>query len=101
MKYNVNLFNGNVVDLMVNPSFMINNWEKFLAYLKLSIKKGFFEMQMNVVSSDMLIAAKGDPDAYPNLIVRVWGFSSYFNDLPEEYKDLLILRAKKVEGKVA
>ena len=36
---------------------------------------------------------------YENLIVRVWGFSAYFNDLPENYKDLLIERALKNEGK--
>ena len=28
-------------------------------------------------------------DVIKNLIVRVWGFSAYFNELPEEYKDLL------------
>ena len=34
---------------------------------------------------------------FPNLIVRVWGFSAYFNDLPEEYKNLLIERAMESE----
>jgi formate C-acetyltransferase len=96
MQYEKNLFNGNVIDLMVNPVFMTDNWNKFLMYLKLSIQRGFFELQMNVVSSEILIAAKNNPELYPNLIVRVWGFSSYFNDLPEEYKNLLIIRAKKV-----
>ena len=57
-------------------------------------------MQMNVVSSDTLIKAKANPNEFPNLIVRVWGFSAYFNDLPEEYKDVLIERALKAEGKI-
>ena len=52
---------------------------------------------MNIVSSDILIKAKENPNAYPNLIVRVWGFSAYFNELPEEYKNLLIERALKSE----
>ena len=56
-------------------------------------------MQMNVVSSDILIEAKNNPKAFPNLIVRVWGFSAYFNDLPNDYKDLLIERALTNEGK--
>ena len=37
------------------------------------------------------------PEKFPNLIVRVWGFSSYFNDLPENYKNLLIQRALESE----
>ena len=45
----------------------------------------------------MLIEAKTHPELYPNLIVRVWGFSAYFNDLPEEYQNLLIKRAIESE----
>ena len=55
-------------------------------------------MQMNVVSSKTLIAAKENPDLYPNLIVRVWGFSAYFKDLPEQYQNLIIARALESEG---
>ena len=54
-------------------------------------------MQMNVVSSATLIAARENPEDFPNLIVRVWGFSAYFKDLPEEYKEVLIERALKNE----
>ena len=57
-------------------------------------------MQMNVTDSKTLINAKANPDLYPNLIVRVWGFSAYFNDLPLNYKNLLIKRALKNEGKL-
>ena len=46
---------------------------------------------------EKLIAAKADPTLFPNLVVRVWGFSAYFNDLPEEYKDVLIARALESE----
>lgn len=54
-------------------------------------------MQMNVVSSKQLIEARKNPDKFPNLIVRVWGFSAYFKDLPDEYKDVLIARAIESE----
>lgn len=89
--------NGNVVDFMVTPTFLKKNMDKFVLFLKQSIKLGFFEMQMNVVDSKTLIEAKKHPEAFPNLIVRVWGFSAYFKDLPDEYKDLLIDRALKAE----
>ena len=90
-------FNGNVVDFMVTPTFLRKNIDKFVVFLKQSIKLGFFEMQMNVVDSETLIAAKKNTEAFPNLIVRVWGFSAYFKDLPDEYKDVLIKRAIQAE----
>ena len=99
--YGENRFNGNVVDFLVAPDFVKNNLDKFINIIRSSITVGFFQMQMNVLSSEILIEAKKNPDKYPNLIVRVWGFSSYFNDLPDEYKDVLIQRALENEGKVA
>ena len=90
--------NGNVVDIVVSPSMLEDNFEKFLLFLKVNIEIGFYQMQMNVVSSEVLIRAKENPELFPNLIVRVWGFSAYFNDLPEEYKDLIIERTLKSEG---
>ena len=101
IKYGKGLFNGNVVDLMVAPSFIIDNWEKFVILIETGIKIGIMELQMNVVSSDVLIAAYNEPEKFPQLIVRVWGFSSYFNDLPDDYKRILINRALKNEGKTA
>lgn len=46
-----------------------------------------------------LIDAQNNPDEYPNLIVRVWGFSTYFKDLPKDYQDVLIKMALENEGK--
>lgn len=86
-------FNGNVIDFMVSPSFIKNNFDKFMTFFKCAVENGFFETQFNVIDSQTLIAAKNDPSSFPNLIVRVWGFSTYFNELPEEYKSLLIERA--------
>lgn len=97
IEYTDNRFNGNVVDYMVSPDFIKSNWDKFVDFLMLSIKVGFFEMQMNVVSSQTLIKAKKHPEDFPELIVRVWGFSAYFKDLPEEYKDVLIERTQRNE----
>ena len=90
-------FNGNVLDFFVSPSFMEKNSQAFLKFLKGAIKQGFFQMQMNIMDSKTLIEAKKCPEKYTGLIVRVWGFSAYFNDLPESYKDLLINRAIAAE----
>lgn len=99
LDYTNHRFNGNVIDFMITPSFIENHFDKMTDFLILSISLGFFQMQMNVTSSEILIKAKKDPKSYSNLIVRVWGFSAYFNDLPENYKDLLIERALRNEGK--
>ncbi len=98
MEYSAARFNGNVIDFMVSPDFIHSNWDKYVDFLMLSIRKGFFEMQMNVVSSKTLIEARRKPEQFPNLIVRVWGFSAYFKDLPEDYKDVLIERALNNES---
>ena len=97
LDYDRGRLNGNVIDFMVSPDFIHSNWDKFVDFLILSIKKGFFEMQMNVVSSQTLIEARKRPEKFPNLVVRVWGFSAYFKDLPEEYQDVLIKRALRNE----
>lgn len=86
-------FNGGVVDIMVEKSFLKTIEENFLNYLKVSFIKGVMQMQINVLNPETLIKARENPEEYPDLIVRVWGFSAYFKDLPDAYKDLIIKRA--------
>jgi formate C-acetyltransferase len=101
LDYSESSFNGNVVDLMVSPYFINKNFDKFLDFLILSMDMGVFQMQLNVVDSKTLIDAKENPEKYPNLIVRVWGFSAYFKDLPESYQDVLIKRTIENESNLA
>lgn len=91
-------FNGNVVDFFVSPGLIEENQDKFALFLKAAISEGFFQMQMNILDSATLIDAKKHPEKYPGLIVRVWGFSAYFVDLPESYQDVLIERAQANEA---
>ena len=97
MDYNGNRLNGNVIDFITSPGMLKQNRDKYVALLRAGFAGGIFQLQMNVVDSKTLIAAKADPTLFPNLVVRVWGFSAYFNDLPEEYKDVLIARALESE----
>lgn len=93
LNYDGDASNGNVVDYFVQSKLISENLEKFVAFIKASIALGFFQMQMNIVSSEQLIEAKAHPEKFPDLIVRVWGFSAYFVELPKEYQDMLIQRA--------
>lgn len=97
LEYDHQRFNGNVDDFFVSPDFLKKNKDKFVSFMMVAIKQGFFEMQMNIMSSETLIDAKAHPEKYPGLIVRVWGMSAYFNELPESYKNLLIERAVAAE----
>lgn len=101
LDYGENRFNGNVIDFMVSPSFIEKNLSKFKYMLMAAVKEGIFQLQINVASSDVLIDAKRNPDRHKDLIVRVWGFSAFFVDLPEEYQDLLIRRALQNEKRDA
>ena len=98
LDYTNGKFNGNVLDMMVSPGLINNNFTKFTDFLMLAVRQGFFEMQMNVVSSKVLIEAKREPEKFPDLIVRVWGFSAYYKELPDTYKDVLIERALRHES---
>ena len=97
LDYSNQRYNGNVVDFFISPGLISNNKNKFITFMIGAIKSGFFQMQMNVMDSQTLIDAKAHPDKYKGLIVRVWGFSAYFNELPESYKDLMIERALAAE----
>ncbi len=101
LDYQDNRFNGNVVDFMVSPSFIEQHFDKFVSLLLSGTQVGYFQLQTNVISSDVLIEAKRTPEKFGGLIVRVWGFSAYFVELPENYQDLLIERALHNERKTA
>lgn len=96
LNYSGNRINGNVVDFIV-PTSYLKNKDKLVTILRIAMKSGVFEMQLNVLDAATLRDAKAHPEKYPDLVVRVWGFSTYFNDLPEEYKDNLIARATAYE----
>lgn len=97
LDYTGQRLNGNVVDFITTPSFLRDNLGKYAHMLRAAFKGGLYQLQMNVLDSATLIEAKKNSASFPNLIVRVWGFSAYFNDLPEEYKDVLIARALESE----
>ena len=54
-------------------------------------------IQFNVVSADTLRDAQKHPEKYQDLIVRVAGYSDYFNDLGTELQDEIIRRTEHQE----
>lgn len=55
---------------------------------------GGTHVQFNVVDSKVLREAQAEPENYRDLIVRVWGFSTYFVDLTADYQEDIIARTE-------
>ena len=51
-------------------------------------------IQFNVVNADTLREAQKHPELYRDLIVRVAGYSDYFNDLGEDLQNEIIMRTE-------
>ena len=61
--------------------------------------RGYFELggmhlQLNLVSRETLIDAQQNPQKYPELMVRVSGYSAYFVDLTKEVQDEIMARTE-------
>ena len=65
---------------------------------KAYLDEGGMEVQYNVVSTETMKAAKADPDAYKDLVVRIAGYSAYFVELTPECQDDLISRTENSLG---
>jgi formate C-acetyltransferase len=66
--------------------------KKFGSAVEAYFQSGGLHVQFNIMSYDMLIDAKQNPDKYPELLVRVSGYSAYFKDLNDAMKDEIITR---------
>ncbi|WP_292302099.1 glycine radical domain-containing protein [Megasphaera sp.] len=55
-------------------------------------------MQFNVVDRETLLDAQRHPEQYENLIVRVAGYSDYFNNLDKALQDEIINRTEQSFG---
>jgi formate C-acetyltransferase len=62
------------------------------ALVKTYFQKGGMQVQINVLDRDELIRARDNPALHPNLLVRVSGYSAYFNDLTPAMKEEIISR---------
>lgn len=58
-------------------------------------KEGGTLININILDSDKLMAANENPDLYPDLVVRVTGFTAYFAGLSPEFRQLVVNRFLK------
>lgn len=57
--------------------------------------RGGLQFQVNSLSSKLLRDATDNPEKYPNLVVRIGGYSIYFNNISRESKEEFIERFEK------
>ncbi len=62
-----------------------------------SLIKSHFAMggtliNINIINSEKILAAEKNPEKYPDLLVRVTGFSAYFTSLSPEFRKLIVNR---------
>ena len=66
--------------------------EIFKSLLNGYFKAGGMQHQPNVSDAEELKRAQCEPEKYKDLIVRLWGVSAHFVDLPKELQDEMIAR---------
>lgn len=65
---------------------------KFAQILKSFFKLGGIQHQPNIVNLKDLKKAQIYPDSYKDIIIRMWGVSAHFIDLPKDVQDEFIAR---------
>ncbi|PIY36952.1 MAG: hypothetical protein COZ06_33825 [Armatimonadetes bacterium CG_4_10_14_3_um_filter_66_18] len=84
--------NGSSLDLRFDPA-VVNTKDgrgKFVAFLKAFVDLGVMTMQLSMVDTETLLDARERPEKYPNLMVKVAGYSARFVDLsPQEQEELI------------
>lgn len=71
-----------------------NSFEVMIALIKTYMQRGGFEIQINVVDRQTLLAAQKNPELYKDLVVRIGGYSDYFVKLSANMQEEILLRTE-------
>ncbi len=87
---------GNTAPLQIefDPQITIEQGgvERVLNLIETHFKQGGTLININVLDGEKLMEANKDPDKYPDLVVRVTGFTAYFASLSPEFRQLVVDR---------
>jgi formate C-acetyltransferase len=88
---------GTLLNQKFTPSFFDDedNITKMTALIRSYFRMNGHHIQFNVVSGETLKDAQKHPEKYRDLIVRVAGYSDYFNDLGEDLQNEIIRRTEQ------
>lgn len=87
---------GNTAPFQMELDPMITDAEggvdKVMALIETHLDRGGTLVNVNIVDAEKICAAHNDPSLYPDLVVRVTGFTAYFISLSPEFRQLVIDR---------
>jgi trans-4-hydroxy-L-proline dehydratase len=88
---------GTLLNQKFTPSFFDDpeSYQKLTSLVRSWFRLDGHHIQFNVVSADTLRDAQRHPEKYRDLIVRVAGYSDYFNDLGGDLQEEIILRTEQ------
>ena len=66
--------------------------DKVMALLETHLRRGGTLINVNIVDAAKIRAAHKNPELYPDLVVRVTGFTAYFITLTPEFRQLVVDR---------
>lgn len=66
--------------------------EKIVALITTMFEKGATLLNINIIDEEKIRRAHRDPSLYPDLVVRVTGFTAYFSMLSPEFRQLVVDR---------
>lgn len=96
-KYDLtNIINGGPLTMEIHDNTFRNpdGVKKVAALVKIFVDLGGHQLQLNSINREILLDAQKHPEDHKNLIVRVWGWSGYFNELDLEYQNHIISRTE-------
>ena len=91
-----NIINGGPLTMELHSNVFRNTdgEEKVASLVKLFVLSGGHQLQLNTLNRQQLLDAQEHPEKYPNLVVRVWGWSGYFRELDPEYQNHILQRTQ-------
>ncbi|MEE9431616.1 MAG: pyruvate formate lyase family protein [Melioribacteraceae bacterium] len=91
-KLDPNIHAGTVQNIKFTPDMFSKHLTKFNAMLKTYFQRGGTQLMITVVNQKDLLEALVRPKDFPNLLVRVGGFSARFIELSPEVQQEIISR---------
>ena len=87
---------GTLLNQKFSPEFFEDegSYQKLTALIRSYFSLDGHHIQFNVVNAETLRDAQKHPELYRDLIVRVAGYSDYFNDLGEDLQNEIIRRTE-------
>jgi pyruvate-formate lyase len=86
--------NASPLQIDLDPSFTNtpDDVDKVLALIRGHCELGGTQVNINVLNNQQVLEAHKDPSKFPDLIVRVTGFSAYFASLSPEMRQFVVDR---------